>query len=109
MIPGINPKQMKMAMKKMGVKQEEIEAEEVIIRGKDRQLRILNPQVMKVNMMGQESFQITGDVEEESLEKFSEDDIKMVMEQSDCSEDEAKGALEETGDLAEAILKLKKD
>ena len=109
MIPGLNPKQMKLAMRKMGMKQEEIEAEEVIIKLKDKQLRILNPQVMKIEMMGQESLQITGDIQEESLEKFNEDDIKTVVEQTGCSEKEAKETLEEPNDLDEAILKLKKE
>jgi NACalpha-BTF3-like transcription factor len=57
-------------------------------------------------MQGQESFQITGDVSESEENDFSDDDIKVVMEKTNCSEDEAKSALEETGDLAEAILKL---
>ena len=107
MIPGLNPKQMKMAMKRIGMKQEEIEAEEVIIKQKDKQLRILNPQVIKINMMGQETLQIMGAIKEESLEKYREDDVKTVIEQTGCSEKEAKKVLEETNDLAEAILKLK--
>ena len=109
MFPNINQKQMEKMMHKMGVKQEEIEAEEVIIKCADKQIRITNPKVIKVNMMGQESLQITGDMEEKELEKFSEEDVKTVMEQANCTEKEAKEALEETGDLAEAILKLKKD
>jgi len=109
MIPGMNPKMMKQAMKKMGVKQEEIEAQEVIIKCSDKQIRVLNPQVVKVNMMGQESLQITGDLQEEELETFSKEDIKTVIEQTDCTEEEAIKALNEKGDLAEAILYLKKD
>lgn len=107
MFPGVNPKQLKQAMKKMGVKQEEIEAEEVIIKTKDKEILIRNPQVSKVKMMGQESIQITGDIEERSLEKFNEDDVKTVMEQTNCSEEEAKESLESKGgDLAAAILDL---
>lgn len=109
MFPGINPKQMKMAMKKMGLKQEELDATEVIIKCKDKQLRVLNPEVTKIEAGGQESFQIVGEVQEEGIEKFSEDDIKTVVEQTECTEEEAVTALEETGDLAEAILKLRKD
>ena len=56
-------------------------------------------------MMGQESFQITGEVEESTI---SEDDIKTVAEQSNVSLKEAKEALQKTnGNLAEAILLLK--
>ena len=106
MLPGINPKQMQAAMKKMGIKQTEIPAEEVIIKTKEKNLIIKNPQVMKVNMMGQESLQITGDIEEESI--ISEEDITTVAEQANVSKEKAKRALEESnGDLAEAILSLK--
>ena len=102
---------MKQAMKKMGIKQEEIDAREVIIKTSDKDIIIKNPQVSKVNMMGQESFQISGDIEEKELSSepsTNEEDIKTVMEQTNCTEEEAKAALEEAqGDLAEAILKLK--
>ncbi len=104
MMPNLNPKMMKMAMKKMGIKQEEIEANEVIIKGNNADLIIKNPQVLKVNMGGEDSFQITGSVEEVS---FKEEDIKTVCEQANVSEEKAKEMLEETnGDLAEAIMKL---
>jgi len=56
-------------------------------------------------MMGEESLQITGDIEEESI---SEDDIKTVSEQAEVSKEKAKEALIKfNGDLAEAILYLK--
>ncbi|VVB82771.1 Nascent polypeptide-associated complex protein [uncultured archaeon] len=107
MIPGINPKQMQAMMKQMGMSQTEIPSSRVIIEKEDGdKLIINNPSVMKIKMGGQESFQITGDISEESGEKFSESDVKVVMEKTNCSEKEAKKALEETGDLAEAILKL---
>jgi len=107
MIPGMNPKQMQKAMKRLGVKQEEIPAKEVIIKQEDKDLIIRNPQVMKVNMMGQDSIQIVGDIEEVS--SISEEDIKTVAEQAGVSEEEAKKALEKNdGDLAKTILELKK-
>jgi len=103
MLPGLNPKLLKQAMKRMGVKQEEIEAKEVIIKCEDKNLVIRNPSVSKVNVAGQESLQITGEIEEEKS-----DDVKTVIEQTDCSEEEAKEALEKSdGDLAAAILALK--
>ena len=40
------------------------------------------------------------------MAKFSEEDVKTVMEQTGHPEDTVRQALEETGDLAEAILKL---
>ena len=58
-------------------------------------------------LVGQESFQIAGDVEERGKEKFIDEDVKMVMEKAGVSEAEAKKALDEEGDIASAILKLK--
>lgn len=105
MFPGINPKQMQAVMKQMGMSQTEIPSSKVIIEKEDgNKIIINNPSVTKIKMQGQESFQITGDISEES--GFSEDDIKVVMEKTNCSEEEARKALEETGDLAEAIIKL---
>tara|TARA_Y100000031_G_C8201259_1_gene376299 strand:+ start:364 stop:702 length:339 start_codon:yes stop_codon:yes gene_type:complete len=110
MFPGMNPKMMRQAMKKMGMKQEEISANEVIIKQDDKELVIQNPQVTKVNVMGQETYQITGDIQERAKEvefSISEDDIKTVMEQASVDEAKAKEALEASkGDLAEAILSL---
>ena len=99
----MNKKMIEQAMKKLNVKQEEIDADEVIIKGK-KNLVIKNPQVLKVDMMGQETFQITGMLEE----MVNEDDIKTVMDQSNCSREKAIKALNENnGDLAAAILSLK--
>ena len=111
MIPGIDPKMMKQAMKRMGIKQQDIDAEQVIIRTSAKNIIINNPSVAKVNMMGQESFQISGDISEESLSSepdISEEDIKTVAEQTGKTEEEAEKAIKEAkGDLAAAILSLK--
>jgi nascent polypeptide-associated complex subunit alpha len=116
MLPKINPKQMEKMMKQLGMKVEEIDAERVVIEGKDKNIIIENPQISKIDMKGQQSFQIQGEAREfpsnekgreETKEKLSEEDVKMVMDQTGCSEEEARKTLEETGDLAEAILKLK--
>ena len=111
MIPGIDPKMMKQAMKRMGIKQQDIDAEQVIIRTSTKNIIINNPSVAKVNMMGQESFQISGEVSEESLSSepdISEEDIKTVAEQTGKTEAEAEKAIKEAkGDLAAAILSLK--
>ena len=113
MFPGMNPRKMQQMMKKMGMQQEEISATEVIIKTEDKEIIITEPSVSKVNVMGQETFQISGEIHERektSAVEIAEDDIKTVVEQAGCSEEEAKQALEETsGDLAEAILKLKKE
>ena len=106
MIPGIDPKQMQSMMKKMGINQVDIPSSRVIIEKEDGGKIVINePSVIKIKMAGQESFQITGDVSE-SEEKFSELDIKTIMEKTNCSKEKAKEALEKTGDLADAILEL---
>jgi nascent polypeptide-associated complex subunit alpha len=106
MMPGLNPKKMQAVMKQMGISQDEIPSSRVIIEKEDgTKIVINNPSVTKIKMQGQESFQIAGNISEES-EKFSEDDIEMIMQKTNCTKEEATKALEETGDLAEAILKL---
>lgn len=105
MFGGIDPKQMKAMMQKMGIKQENIDAKRVIFELDDKNIVIDEPQVVKIMMQGQESWQITGEAREES--GISEDDIKQVMEKTGKSKEEAKEALEQAnGDLAEAILNL---
>ncbi len=109
MFPKIDPKQMEKMMKQMGVSTENIDAVEVVIRTPEKEILISEPQVSKIKMGGQETFQIVGIVSERAKEKFSTDDVKTVSEQTGVSEIEARKALEETnGDLAEAIIHLKK-
>jgi len=107
-MPGMNPRQMRQAMKRMGIQQEDLEVKEIIMKLEGKELVFKNPQVAKVNMMGQETYQIVGEAEERSLEEENtEEDIKTVMEQAKVSKKEAEKALKESkGDLAEAILKL---
>lgn len=104
----INPAQMKAMMKQMGIKQEEIDALRVIIETEGENIIIENPSVVEVNMSGNKSWQISGDVhvEEKSEKDFSEQDVKMVMEKTGVSEAEAKKTLEKTGDIADAIIEL---
>ena len=110
MFPGMNPRDMQKAMKRLGIKQEEIDAELVIIKTQDKDLIIKNPHVSKVNMMGQETFQVVGDITEvgkDNKAEINEDDMSTVMEQTSCSREEALEALQESnGNLAEAIIKL---
>ena len=112
MFPGMNmnSRQMRQAMKKMGMEQEDLAAEEVIIRLPDRDIVFRNPDVAKVNMMGQETFQISGEFSEEVRDvrpEISEEDIATVVAQTGVSSEEAKAAIENAnGDLAEAILAL---
>ena len=96
MFPGMNPRQMKQAMKRMGIQQEEIDAQEVIIRLEDKEIVISNPSVSKVNMMGQQTYQIMGEENERALDtkpEISDEDIATVAEQADVSEEKAKAAI----------------
>ncbi len=112
MMGNIDPAQVKNMMKRMGIKSDEIDAQEVIIKCKDRNIVISNPSVLAINMQGSTTFQIGGNVSEEPSEKveITQDDIALVKEQTGVS-DEAliRKTLDETnGDIAEAIMKLKK-
>ena len=104
----IDPKKIAGMMSKMGISQEEIEAKKVIIEQEDKNIIIENPSIVKINMQGQESFQISGEIrEEEKSEKISQEDIKTIMEKTGKTRLEAVVALRESkGDLAEAILSL---
>jgi nascent polypeptide-associated complex subunit alpha len=104
----LNQRQIEKAMKRMGIQAQEIDAEEVIIRTESKDIVITNPQVSRVNMMGQDTFQISGEVSE-SEKGVSEEDVRMVASKTGASEEEAREALSDTGDIAQAILKLKKD
>jgi len=96
---------MQSMMKKLGIKQEDIDAQEVIIKTQDKNIVIKNPQVALVDMMGNKSFQISGEISEESA--ISEDDINTVAEKANVDKKQAKTALEKSkGDLAEAILSI---
>ena len=110
MFPKLNSREMAKALQRMGVQQTEIEAEQVVIKCKDKDIIILNPQVTKVKMAGQENYQISGTTQER--EKTTETDIKpediqTVMQQTNATEEQAREEIKKTGgDLAQAILNL---
>jgi len=111
MFPGLNPKKMQAVMKQMGINQEEIPANKVIIETSDKNLIINNPSVTKINMQGQTNFQISGDISEEEQEESEQinegEDIQTIIEKTGCSKEEAAIELEKAnGDLTEAILSL---
>ncbi|MFQ6009925.1 MAG: nascent polypeptide-associated complex protein, partial [Candidatus Aenigmatarchaeota archaeon] len=101
-------RQMEKMMRQMGIKTEEIDAEEVIIKTPSKELVVENPQVTKVKMGGEETLQIIGKIIERGKEKFTKEDIETVMSQTGANEEGARKALEEEGDMAAAIIKLKK-
>jgi len=111
MFPGMNPKKMQAVMKQMGISQEDIEAFRVIIEKTDgSKITVSNPSVAKINMQGQDTFQVAGDISEENATpEISEEDIKTVEEKTGCTHNQAKTVLDSVnGNLAEAILELSK-
>ena len=109
MMPGVNPKQMKAAMKKMGMKMDEIEdVTKVVVYTPNGNYVFENAQVVGITMQGQTSYQLTGDVHfEEAAVEIPETDVELVSSQTSVSPEAAREALVECkGDIAEAILKL---
>ncbi len=97
-------------MKKMGIAQVPIDAKRVIIECEDKNIIIDEPSVMKINMQGQESFQIQGESKEESTQQFTDEDVAMVVEKTNQSEEAVRNFLEKNnGDIALAIMELKSD
>ena len=104
----MNPRQLEKMARRMGMQASAIEAEEVIIRTRENDIVISDPQVSKINMMGQETWQITGQAEEKPRKPFTDEDIDTVVNQTGASRGEVEAALEAAhGDLAEAIMNLK--
>lgn len=116
MIPGLgmNPKQMKQMqrqMKKMGMDMKDLPgALEVVIKFKDKEIIISEPEVNIMVAMGQETYQIVGESREVAIEHeivIPDEDVEMVANQASVSKEKAKEALKEAnGDLAEAIMNL---
>lgn len=110
MMPGMNQRQMKQAMKKMGMSQEEIDASEVIIKCPEKEIVISPAQVSKINMMGQETYQVVGQATEREISsapEINDEDIQTVIEQIGCDRETAIEAIEaNNGDLASAIMHL---
>ena len=113
----MNDRQMKQAMKKMGIKQSSIDnVTEVIIRTNEKEIVIRNAEVVCVEMGGSKSYQISGTEEERMLGSapegvtkvsFPQEDIELVMSQTGCDAQKALAALEATdGQPAEAIVKI---
>ncbi len=91
---------------------EQIDADEVLIKTSGGEtLSIKNPQVVKMEIMGQTTFQVVGTAVpvQEEAEGASDEDVNLVMEKTGAGRDEVDAALKESdGDIAGAILKLEK-
>ena len=127
---GMSPKQMARMMKKMGIEQKDLEGvKEVIIRFADKEWVISNPQVTAIKQSGAETYQVGGSKTERAIsvaasppsdseiqEEVPAPEIEIPMEdaalvagQTGVDIETAKQALKETeGDLAAAILKLRR-
>lgn len=107
MMPPMDPKKIEQMLKQLGMKMENIPARKVVIEADTGNIVVENPKVIKTTMQGQVVFQVSGNIKGGA---FSEDDIKLVMEQSGVKDKEkVVKALEETnGDIVNAIMKLKK-
>lgn len=109
---GVNPRQMKQAMRKMGITNETIDdVTEVIIRTRNKELRFVSPDVNIMTVQGQKTYQIMGEPEETASEgggvHIPKEDVELVMSQTGCDEATAKAALIECeGRPADAIIKI---
>ena len=106
---GLDPRKMQALMKQMGIENNELDAEKVIIQLKDgSQIVVSNPAVTEIVMQGNKSFQVAGDVSITKVLEISQEDIDMVSQTGNVSKEKAKELLEETnGDIAEAISLIK--
>jgi len=112
MIPGgrVNPRQMRQAMKRMGIEQEELDGvEEVVIRTASKEYVIREGQKIWT-VVGEPIVRDRADAKKTEATKgptIPEEDVKLVAEKTGVSEAEARKALEEAdGEPAEAIIRL---
>ncbi|RZN61746.1 nascent polypeptide-associated complex protein [Methanonatronarchaeum sp. AMET6-2] len=106
---GFDQRKMDQLMKQMGIDIEEIDdVEEVVIKTADKDLVFSNANVTVMDAKGQKTYQVIGNPEEIKKEvEPDEEDVEFVMEQTDCTEQEAIDALKDNeGDIAEAIIDL---
>lgn len=111
----VNDRQMKQAMKKMGIKQTSVDGvTEVVIRTRDREIVIRDAEVICVEMGGTKSYQVSGNETERMLgddgtpvRTYPEEDIQLIMSQTGCAREAAVAALDATdGQPAEAIIRI---
>jgi len=103
-------------MQRMGMSMDGVEdVTEVVIRTPSKEIVIEQPEVAMLNMQGQKIYQVVGGTVTErkperttsSKPAVSEEDVRLVADQTGKSVEEAKNALIECeGDLAKAILLL---
>ena len=119
MIPGkMNTREMKRMMQQMGIKSTDMpEVKRVVMEADGKKYIIDSPQVVAIEAQGQKSFQITGNMRtvkvvsasqvKEKEPTFPAEDIKLVMNQTSCTSEEAMQALKKAnGEPAEAIMSI---
>jgi nascent polypeptide-associated complex subunit alpha len=112
MFPNMDPRAMKGMLDRLGIKSKSIASTRVVIECEGKDIVIEDPEITLIEGQGIRSFQISGRVSEvdRTPAEVSEEDVKFVGEQAGV-QDEAlvRKALEEAkGNIAEAILRLKK-
>ncbi|TLZ70941.1 MAG: nascent polypeptide-associated complex protein [Methanobacteriota archaeon] len=118
-VPGgrVNPRQLKAAMKRMGIETENLEGvEEVVIRTATKEYVFKSAEVSAMTVQGQKTWQIVGEpmvmnrkVEGAAPERvaISEEDVDLVAEKTGATKAAARKALEDAdGEPAEAIIRL---
>jgi nascent polypeptide-associated complex subunit alpha len=75
----------------------------------DQKLVFSNPSISKIDAQGNEIFQLQGNYSKEENTKepeVDEEDIELVMEKTGAYKEDAKQALEENDEVADAIMEL---
>jgi len=115
----MNPREQKRLMQRMGMNMDSVpDVQQVIIRTAEKDIVIDEPEVAILQVQGQKMYQVIGgEVSEQAPGQrlgakpaqaaFSEEDVRLVADQTGKSLEKAKEALQECqGDLAKAILLL---
>ena len=117
----VNPREQRRMMKRMGMNMEGVpDVQQVVIKTAGKDIVIDEPEVAILEVQGQKMYQVIGgQVSEQAPGQrqtaatasakptFSEEDVRLVADQTGKSLEKAKDALEECqGDLAKAILLL---
>jgi len=115
----MNPREQKRMMQRMGMNMDSVpDVQQVVIKTSGKDIVIDEPEVAILEVQGQKMYQVIGgQVSEQAPSQrqtakavqpaFSEEDVRLVADQTGKSLEKAKEALSECqGDLAKAILLL---
>ncbi len=114
----MNPREQKRLMQRMGMNMDSVpDVQQVVIKTSGKDIVIDEPEVAILEVQGQKMYQVIGgQVSEQAPSQrqaakpaatYSEEDVRLVADQTGKRLEKAKEALEECqGDLAKAILLL---